>query len=184
MAKKVEHTVESVIDWSAVDAGTNCVVIDNGDGTETRHYRPIRDAADLEARMRADGITIVERPRLNDAERMAAFAELYENIKAVRAQREAYAVLAKAQHVASQTPGVKLESWHQTFNFWRDKRSGDLLSAELEFVSQASAFHGACDIDIALTLWPEDNSGDALRLATDNVRQMKTTLRKRQIVVG
>lgn len=181
MAKKVGKREERVVDWSHVDVGTNCVVIDNGDGTETRHYRPIRDAADLEARMRADGITIVDRPVLSDAERMAAFVEMYENIKTVRSQREAYAKLASAERAVTQAGGI-VEHWHQTLNFYRDKR-GNLLSAELEFVSQASAFHGASNDEIVATLWPESHNERGIESALDRVRQMKAELRKRNIVV-
>ncbi len=134
--------------------------------------------ADLEARLRADGVQIVERPPVD-------LKQLRVDIGKVREQRQVFAEQARLD-LRKHAAGIKLESWSQAINFQRDGR-GNLLSADLEFVSVASAFHGATDDEIAAVLSPwafvsiASESQRATALAS--VRQMKTKLRALRVVV-
>lgn len=126
--------------------------------------------------MNANSWMVAERPLT-----IEELKQVYASCKAVREQRQAMADVAAAE-LAAATAGVKLEARHLTFNFPRDGR-GNLLSAELDFVSQASAFYGATNDEIAMALWPNTTEA-TLDSARDRVRQMKTTLRKLRVVVG
>jgi len=138
--------------------------------------------------MRAVGHRFEARPPIG----MHGLRALYEGCKRTRELRQAIADLAGAQSAARiawqkvrALGGPQLGPEPQVFaqvNHWRDKH-GQLLSAELEFVSQASAWHRASDVEIAETLWPDDTKGEALEMALANVRQMKSELRRRNILV-
>ena len=70
-----------------------------------------------------------------------------------------------------------------TLPFYRDKR-GKMLTPELEFISRCAFVDPSpSDIDIAVTLWPDDDTGKALERAIDRVRRHKSTLRARRIIV-
>lgn len=138
--------------------------------------------ADLEHRLRADGVQIVE-PEPVD------LRALYESIKKTRELRQQYAARAAADAalVASgQRLGKELGEIVLTFPFVRDKR-GNLLSAELEFVSIASAFHGASDDEIAEVLSPWAYVAIATpaqrKTALASVRKAREKLRRLHVVV-
>lgn len=111
----------------------------------------------------------------------ADLSAVYESCKLVREQRQSMADVAAAE-LAALKAGVRLEARHLTFNFPRDGR-GNLISPELDFVSQASAFYGATNEQIVMVLWPNTTEA-TMDSALDRVRQMKTTLRRLRVVVG
>lgn len=147
-----------------------------GDDAETERWSvgsiTPEQAADLEARLAADGVQIVE-PKEVD------LAEVYRSIRAAHAQRDAIARLAEAELAVVKT-GVALPIRHFTFNFWRDKR-GRLLSPEDEFVSVASAFYAATNTQIAAVLWPSRTITDQ---DLNTVEQKRRKLHRNRILVA
>lgn len=123
--------------------------------------------------MNANSWMVAERPLTVEELR-----RVYEGCKTVQRQRQAMADVAEAEARAARE-GVPFDVWHQTFNFPRDKR-GNLISAELLFVSEASAFLGATNEEIAAVLSPLAKRDKALQ----NVRDKKRELRQLNIIVG
>ena len=117
-------------------------------------------------------------------DRAAFLRALYQDIIAARIQRQAVARRADIEAWLALVGVTGLRERVKTFNFWRDA-NGELQSAEYEFVSQASACHGATDIEIAETLWPDQCDGTATAHGTLalRVQKIRSVLRERKIVL-
>lgn len=118
--------------------------------------------------------------------------QLYLDAIANQHLREANAKIAAAQTVAIERGLAAGDAgWASlrrivTMNWWRDKKGSNLLSPELEFVSKASAFYGATDLEIAETLEPAIKTGTIGEIdrALDSVQKQRKTLHLRRVVVS
>jgi hypothetical protein len=149
------------------------------------------EAADLESRLRADGVKIVERPPV-DLRALYLDCELAHKRGALLAKRDKIEAElrelglsfwpAKGVSVCPNT-GERTEGYFGVHCF-RDER-GRIISAKHDFVSQASAFYGASDQDIAEAMEPALRTANEklVTAAIDNVKKMRRELHLRRIRV-